>query len=304
MQTVSLQRGCGIGYWEGKNLAPSDVAQDDCLFQLSTSWLKTFGQGGTTIEQIQQSSGARVQLSRNGEFYPGMLCHSSFNKRLYHLLNNIWQDLALQERVAMVVDDSGFGLLLAGSSERVLLLSGSLHAVLTAIFLMLEKLPRDNGYEAKGRLRGDQVKPTLLASHDYTLVTNLAHLRDGELIDVFLRALSQVKMAVSRKLCGAVIGKKGQTIRDFMNDSGATIRVQPLSDLVASDIERLVTISGGRDKVLRAVALTLNMVKQWTRDTTYWIYSIFRSWFVRALDPTLALVIRSFGSWSVRLYVF
>jgi hypothetical protein len=36
----------------------------------------------------------------------------------------------------------------------------------------------------------------------------------------------QVKMAVSRKLCGAVIGQKGQTIRDFMLDSGATIRVQ------------------------------------------------------------------------------
>ncbi len=26
----------------------------------------------------------------------------------------------------------------------------------------------------------------------------------------------QVKMAVSRKLCGAVIGQKGATIRDFM----------------------------------------------------------------------------------------
>ena len=30
-----------------------------------------------------------------------------------------------------------------GTSERVLLLSGLLHSVLTAVFLMLEKLPRD-----------------------------------------------------------------------------------------------------------------------------------------------------------------
>lgn len=36
----------------------------------------------------------------------------------------------------------------------------------------------------------------------------------------------QVKLAVSRKLCGAVIGQKGGTIREFMADSGATIRVQ------------------------------------------------------------------------------
>jgi RNA-binding protein Nova len=32
----------------------------------------------------------------------------------------------------------------AGTSERVLLLSGSLHAVLTSVFLMLEKLPKEN----------------------------------------------------------------------------------------------------------------------------------------------------------------
>lgn len=31
----------------------------------------------------------------------------------------------------------------SGTSERVLLLSGSLHAVLTSIFLMLEKLPKE-----------------------------------------------------------------------------------------------------------------------------------------------------------------
>jgi len=30
-------------------------------------------QGGQTIEQIQKNSGARVQLSRAGEFYPGAL---------------------------------------------------------------------------------------------------------------------------------------------------------------------------------------------------------------------------------------
>lgn len=76
----------------------------------------------------------------------------------------------------------------------------------------------------------------------------------------FCVAFSQIKLAVSRKLCGAVIGQKGQTIRDFMQDSGATIRVQPLSELTPSDSERLITISGARDKVLRAVALILNTV--------------------------------------------
>eukprot|EP00879_Flechtneria_rotunda_P010330 GHRR01010801.1.p1 GENE.GHRR01010801.1~~GHRR01010801.1.p1 ORF type:complete len:142 (+),score=56.68 GHRR01010801.1:275-700(+) len=76
-------------------------------------------------------------------------------------------------------------------------------------------------------------------------------------------------MAVSRKLCGAVIGQKGQTIRDFMQDSGATIRVQPLSELTPSDSERLITVSGGRDKVLRAVALILNTLSADDKFSSY-----------------------------------
>lgn len=32
---------------------------------------------------------------------------------------------------------------LVGTSERVLLLSGTLHSVLTSVFLMLEKLPKE-----------------------------------------------------------------------------------------------------------------------------------------------------------------
>ena len=57
-----------------------------------------------------------------------------------------------------------------------------------------------------------------------------------------------------------VIGQQGSTVRNFMNDSGATIRVQSLNDLSREDSERIVTIYGSRDKVLRAAALVLNAV--------------------------------------------
>jgi len=152
------------------------------------------GKGGQTIEQIQKNSGARVQLSRAGEFYPG-------------------------------------------TSERVLLLSGSLHAVLTSVFLMLEKLPKEP-VMAMGRAAQKPREDT-------------------------------VKMAVSRKLCGAVIGQKGQTIREFMQDSGATIRVQPLSELTPSDSERLITVTGSRERVLRAVALILNTLSADDKFNSY-----------------------------------
>lgn len=38
--------------------------------------------------------------------------------------------------------------------------------------------------------------------------------------------------------------------------------LQPLSELTPSDSERIITVSGGRDKVLRAVALILNTVRK------------------------------------------
>lgn len=71
-----------------------------------------------------------------------------------------------------------------------------------------------------------------------------------------------VKLALSRKLCGLLIGHKGQTVRDFITDSGASIRVQSLSELTPSDPERTITVSGARDQVLRAVALILNTLSQ------------------------------------------
>lgn len=76
---------------------------------------------------------------------------------------------------------------------------------------------------------------------------------------------AQVKLALSRRLCGLLIGHKGQTVRDFIGDSGAAIRVQSLSELTPSDPERTITVSGARDQVLRAVALILNTVSSWLK---------------------------------------
>lgn len=75
-----------------------------------------------------------------------------------------------------------------------------------------------------------------------------------------MQGQAQVKLALSRRLCGLLIGHKGQTVRDFIVDSGSTIRVQSLNDLTPSDPERTITVSGARDQVLRAVALILNTV--------------------------------------------
>ncbi|GFH17824.1 uncharacterized protein HaLaN_14532, partial [Haematococcus lacustris] len=200
------------------------------------------GKAGANIEQLQRSSGARIQLSRAGEFYPGpgFLSGLSCCQDVRHVIH----------------------LLAAGTSDRVLLLSGMwhfnhwyspavfhkssvalsytsiypmratgcLHSVLTAIFLILEKVSRD---AASSQSRNG--RPA----------------REDERED-------EVKLALSRRLCGLLIGHKGQTVRDFISDSGATIRVQSLAELTPSDPERTIAVTGARDQVLRAVALVLN----------------------------------------------
>lgn len=50
-------------------------------------------------------------------------------------------------------------------------------------------------------------------------------------------------------------------MQDIINDSGATVRVQSLTELTPSDPERTISISGARDQVLRGVALVLNTVR-------------------------------------------
>lgn len=71
---------------------------------------------------------------------------------------------------------------LAGTSDRVLLLSGSLHSVLTAIFLILEKISRDganaaaNGHKRPGggggRRSEDQVR-WLVGAHGVVLAVKV-----------------------------------------------------------------------------------------------------------------------------------
>jgi len=153
------------------------------------------GKAGQTIEQLQRSSKARIQLSRAGEFYPG-------------------------------------------TSDRVLMLSGPLDCVLTALYLVLEKVSQDGRSDNGGKGKGAPSE-------------------------------EQVKLVLPRRLCGIIIGQKGQTVREFMNDSGATIRIQSLSDLSRDDSERVVTVQGSRDKVLRAAALVLNAISTDPKYASY-----------------------------------
>lgn len=79
--------------------------------------------------------------------------------------------------------------------DRILLVSGTVNQLLTALHLVLSKLKAE-----PGALRAVQAK-------------------DGDAI--------QLRMLVHSRLCGTLIGKGGATIRSFNEDSRAVFNISP-----------------------------------------------------------------------------
>ena len=109
----------------------------------------------------------------------------------------------------------------------MLLITGTVKAILTALHLMLSK------FQTEDSLSGFLV--------------------DGSL---------PLKLCMPNSSCGAIIGKGGSTIQEFQNDSGASIKVQSQDARPAGVDDRTVTVSGSVDQQLRAVALVLAKVAE------------------------------------------
>ncbi|KAF7132261.1 hypothetical protein RHSIM_Rhsim09G0145400 [Rhododendron simsii] len=144
------------------------------------------GKGGTTISEFQSQSGARIQLSRNHEFFPG-------------------------------------------TSDRIIMVSGTFDEILKAVDLILSKL------------------------------LNEFYVEDVEDVD----PKSKLRMIVPNSSCGGIIGKGGANIkssvlsRSFIEDSRAGIKISPLDNNFIGLNDRLVTLTGTLDEQMRAVELIM-----------------------------------------------
>ncbi|KAG8390562.1 hypothetical protein BUALT_Bualt01G0096400 [Buddleja alternifolia] len=138
------------------------------------------GKGGSTINDIQSQSGARVQLSRNYEYFPG-------------------------------------------TSDRIIMVSGSVDDVLKAVDLVLSKL-LDEFYAEDG---GEN---------------------DPE---------SKIRLVVPNSSCGGIIGKGGAIIRSLIEDSRAGIKISPQDNYYPGLHDRLVIVTGTLGEQMRAIELIL-----------------------------------------------
>ncbi|KAI5063977.1 hypothetical protein GOP47_0020647 [Adiantum capillus-veneris] len=147
------------------------------------------GKGGATICELQAQSGAKIQLSRNHEYFPG-------------------------------------------TTDRVVLLSGTMDQIMAAFKLILSKI-------------------------------------HGEAEDLESKA-NQIKLVFPHVFCGAIIGKGGATIRTFMENSGAAIKLSSPEQAGPGFQDRIVSVAGGFDEQLHAVSLITNKISE---DATYLQYA-------------------------------
>jgi len=139
------------------------------------------GKGGATISEFQSQSGARIQLSRNHEYFPG-------------------------------------------TSDRIIMVSGTIDEILKAVDLILSKL------------------------------LNEFYVEDGEDVD----PRSKLRLIVPNSSCGGIIGKGGANIKSFIEDSQAGIKISPLDNNYFGLNDRLVTLTGTLDEQMRAIDLIIS----------------------------------------------
>ncbi|KAI9098401.1 hypothetical protein K1719_025026 [Acacia pycnantha] len=143
------------------------------------------GKGGSTITDFQSQSGARIQLSRNHEFFPG-------------------------------------------TTDRIIMVSGAINELLTAAELILSKLLSE-----------------LHTEDENTVVPK-----------------TKLRLVVRNSSCGGIIGKGGATIRSFIEDSQASIKVSPQDNNYLGLNDRLVTLIGTLDEQMCALELIVSKLAE------------------------------------------
>ncbi|XP_050385569.1 protein BTR1 isoform X1 [Argentina anserina] len=143
------------------------------------------GKGGATITDFQSQSGARIQLSRNHEFFPG-------------------------------------------TTDRIIMISGTINEILKAVELVLTKL--------------------------------LNELYSEESEDVELK--TKLRLIVPNSSCGGIIGKQGSTIKSFIEDSQAGIKISPQDNNYFGVNDRLVTLTGTLEEQMRAADLIISKLSE------------------------------------------
>ncbi|OIW01506.1 hypothetical protein TanjilG_19432 [Lupinus angustifolius] len=115
-----------------------------------------------------------------------------------------------------------------GTTDRIIMVSGAVNEILKAVELILSKLlseiPSENDNDAEPK--------------------------------------SKVRLVVPNGSCGGIIGKGGATIKSFIDESQAGIKISPQDNNYFGLNDRLVTVTGTLDEQMHAVDLIVSKLSE------------------------------------------
>ncbi|XP_077221323.1 binding to TOMV RNA 1L (long form) isoform X3 [Tasmannia lanceolata] len=115
-----------------------------------------------------------------------------------------------------------------GTSDRIIMVTGAFDEVIMATNLILTKLLSEANVED-----GDDVDPR-----------------------------SKVRLIVPNSSCGGIIGKGGSTIKSFIEESQAGIKISPQDHNYVGLNDRLVTLTGSLKEQMQAIILILSKLEE------------------------------------------
>ena len=248
------------------------------------------GKGGATINEFQAQTGARIQLSRNREVFPGtndrvvMLSGDlmSILKVLHMILSKLVAegegiDRMGQPQVVLVIPNGSCGCIigkggakirsfvedsqadiklsnqdrmLPGCNDRTLTLTGSIEHILRGVALVAATLCEDPSYNTL------VLRPSTYSVHS-PISSQSGGGRGSH--DGGMRRNSQnrsdetsVLVTIPDSLIGAVLGRGGRTIAEIQVASGCRIKVSDRDDFFEGTTNRKVVITGPQEGVQMA----------------------------------------------------
>jgi len=279
---------------------PGGVNDDGCdddgftlKFLISPSAAgSVIGKGGATINEFQAQTGARIQLSRNREVFPGtndrVVMLSGDLSAILQVLHMIMTKLVAdgegidrmgQPQVVLVVPNSSCGCIigkggakirsfvedsradiklsnqdrmLPGCNDRTLTVTGSIDHVLRGVALVATTLVEDPSYNTL------VLRPSTYGVHSPITSQGGSGRRSIDGSGGFRRGSANgsdetsILVTIPDALIGAVLGRGGRTIAEIQVASGCRIKVSDRDDFFEGTTNRKVVITGAPEGVQMA----------------------------------------------------
>ncbi|MBA0837631.1 hypothetical protein Goarm_009773, partial [Gossypium armourianum] len=243
------------------------------------------GKGGSTITEFQSKSGARIQLSRGHEFFPGtsdriIMVSGAIDDILKALNIKDNDDAEPRTKVRLIVSNSSCGSIIGkggatiksfiegsqagikispqdnnfyGLNDRLVTVTGTLDEQLRAIDLILSKLCEDSHYSQ-----------AMHAPFSYAATYNsMSYAPNGAGVKFPNHKedhSNSITIGVSDEHIGLVLGRGGRNIMEISQVSGARIKISDRGDFMSGTTDRKVTITGSQRAIHQAESMILQKV--------------------------------------------